>query len=255
MWNETAKRLLIIWGYRFDIITQLLTIVLIFIGATFFLGNGQFDQRQLPLMILGYVVWFYARIIILHMSNDLMNEASAGTLEQMYMSPCSSELLLLGRLFAMLVSTTIMVFVPMLGVVLLLHVNLPWRWEGIPVLLLTLAGLSGFMLMLTGAALVFKQIGALADLAQNLLLFLTGSLVPVSHFPPWLAAFAKLLPITQGIIVLRSIMLNGQSLSTAWTTGGLAWLTLHSTLSIILGWLIFKLCERIAKQQGSLGQY
>ncbi len=240
IYNETWKRLLIIWDYKFDILTQLLTVVLIFVGATFFLGNGRFDAQQLPLMMVGYVIWFYARIVLLHTSADLVSEASAGTLEQMYMSPVSAEMLLLGRLFAMLVATTMLVFLPTLGLILLLHIHIPLRWEGIPVLFLTLAGLFGFTLVLTGAALVFKQIGALADLMQNILLFLSGSLVPVAHFPGWLAAVARTLPITQGIIVLN---------------GSLVWLTVHSVLYCCGGWLVFKLCERVAKQQGSLGQY
>jgi len=109
--------------------------------------------------------------------------------------------------------------------------------------------------VLTGAALVFKQIGALADLMQNILLFLSGSLVPVAHFPGWLAAVARTLPITQGIIVLREVVLDGQSLPATWMNGSLVWLTVHSVLYCCGGWLVFKLCERVAKQQGSLGQY
>jgi ABC-2 type transport system permease protein len=255
LYNETWKRLLIIWDYKFDILTQLLTVSLIFIGATFFLGDGRFDDRQLPMMLLGYVVWFYARIVLIHTSADLVNEAAAGTLEQMYMSPISAEVLLLGRLFAMLVVTTLLVFFPTLGLILLLHIHIPPNWEGIVILILTLAGLFGFTMILTGAALVFKQIGALADLTQNILLFLSGSLVPVTHFPAWLAIVARTLPITQGIIVLREVVLDGQSLVAVWTNGSLIWLMVHSALYCAGGWLVFKLCERIAKQQGSLGQY
>jgi len=87
------------------------------------------------------------------------------------------------------------------------------------------------------------------------LLFLTGSLLPVSHFPNWLADIAKTLPITQGIIVLRNIELNGQSLATTWANGSLLWLIVHSAIYLSTGWIIFKWCERIAKRQGSLSQY
>src|SRR6266567_3135924 len=253
--NETYKRLLIIWDYRFNILTQLVTVAFIFIGATFFLGGGQFDTAQLPSLFLGYLVWFYARIVILTTSEDLMSEAQSGTLEQMYMSPVPSELLVLGRMLATLVSTTIMVLLTSISLVLLMHINIPLRWEGLPVLLVTLVGLFGFSLMLGGAALVFKQIEALADLLQNALLFLTGSLLPVNHFPYWLEAFAKTLPITQGIIVIRNVMLGGQSLTSAWANGSLIWLAIHSTLYLCCGWLIFKWCERFAKKQGSLSHY
>jgi ABC-2 type transport system permease protein len=253
--NETYKRLLILWDYRFNIITHLVTVGFIFIGATFFLGGGQFNAKQLPSLFLGYLVWFYARIVILTTSEDLMGEAQSGTLEQMYMSPVPSELLVLGRMLATLISTTVTVGLTSIALTFLLGIHIPVRGEGLPVLLVTLIGLFGFSLMLGGAALVFKQIEALADLLQNALLFLTGSLLPVSHFPNWLEAFTKTLPITEGIIVIRNVVLGGQSLLSAWADGSLIWLCINSALYLCAGWLLFKWCERIAKQQGSLSHY
>jgi len=255
IFNETYKRLLVMWDYKFNVLTQLVTIGLIFIGATYFIGGGQFNPSQVTSIFLGYIVWFYARIVIMNTSADLINEAEGGTLEQMYMTPTRTELLVLGRMLATLISTSIMVLLTALALIFILGIHFPLRWDGLLVLLLTLAGLLGFTLILGGAALVFKQVDALADLMQNALLFLTGSLLPVSHFPNWLADIAKTLPITQGIIVLRNIELNGQSLATTWANGSLLWLIVHSAIYLSTGWIIFKWCERIAKRQGSLSQY
>lgn len=255
IFNETSKRLRIVLTYRFNILMQLVTVGLIFLGLSFLVQGGQFHAEQSASILLGYIVWFYARLVIMSSSNDLIGEAQAGTLEQMYMSPTPAGLLLLGRMFALLVSASIMVLLPTLGMILLLGIHIPLRWEGIPVLLITLAGLFGFTLLLSGAALVFKQINELADLVQNALLFLTGSLLPVSRFPGWLSAIAKTLPITQGIIVLRNVVLNGQSLLSAWSDGSLVWLLIHSGIYVCVGWTIFKGCERFARMQGSLGQY
>jgi ABC-2 type transport system permease protein len=252
MLNETYKRLLIFWDYKFEVVMQLLVIALIFIGTTFFLHLG---TGQLPAQLLGYLVWIYARIILLTMGNEIMEEAQSGTLEQMYMSPIATEWLLLGRMLAQLISTTILALIPATGLLLLLHISIPLRWESLPVLGLTLAGLFGFTLILTGLGLVFKQIDSAADLIQNLLLFLTGSFVPVSLFPGWLEAIARTLPTTQGIIVLRSVTLQGQSLAEVWASGSLGWLIVHTCLYLCTGWLVFKLCERYARRLGSLGQY
>ncbi|WP_165422915.1 ABC transporter permease [Ktedonosporobacter rubrisoli] len=122
-------------------------------------------------------------------------------------------------------------------------------------MLVTLGELFGFTLFLSGLALVFKQISALADMLQNLMLFLTGSLVPVSAFPTWLTLLTKILPTTEAVIVLRSVQLRGQSLVAAWLDGSLGALLLHALLYLGVGWLVYKLCERYARQQGSLGQY
>lgn len=253
--NETRKRFLIFWDYRFNIITQLITVMLIFIGASFFVGKGSFDPQQMPTMLIGYTVWFYARIVIIYTSGDLVSEASAGTLEQMYMSPMPVELLLLGRMLAIFISTTFLVLFPTLILVGLLHIAIPLHWEAIPVLLLTLLGFFGFTMLLTGAALVFKQIDALGDLVQNLMLFLSGSLVPVSFFPSWLGVIARTLPTTQGIVVLREVLISGTTLAEAWRNGGLPWLLVNSLAYCLAGWLFFKVCERFARRQGTLGQY
>jgi len=255
MFSETVKRFQIIWNYKFNILIQLLTIGLIFIGATFFLGGGQFNQQLLIPVFIGYVVWFYARIVIMSTSADMVGEAQSGTLEQMYMTPAPTEFLILGRMLAMLVTTTLMVAITSLALALLLHIQVPLSWEAVPILALTLGGLFGFTLMLSGAALAFKQIDALADLIQNLMLFLTGSLLPVSHFPGWLAAIAQTLPITQGVIVLRNVLISNQSLLTTWQNGSLVLLVIHSSIYLLGGWFIFKWCERLAKRQGSLSHY
>ena len=253
--NETRKRLLIMVDYKFNLLTQLLVLTLIFIGATFFLGHGHFDQQLLPAQLVGFIVLFYARVAILETSHDMIAEASAGTLEQMYMSPLPSELLLLGRLVALLASTTIMMLLTIGSLALLLDIHIPLHWKGLLILLITLVGLFGFTLALSGTALVFKQVDALADMIQNLLLFVTGALVPISLFPGWLVPIVQTLPITQGIVVLRAVMLNGQSLGAAWANGSLTYLLIHSTLYLLGGWLLFKSCERYARRRGSLGQY
>ncbi|MEO7020525.1 MAG: ABC transporter permease [Ktedonobacteraceae bacterium] len=255
MFNETYKRFLIIWDYKFNVLTQLLVIGIIFVGASFFLGNGQFNPQQLTVLFLGYVVWLYARIIIMSTGADLVGEAQAGTLEQMYMTPARTEILILGRVLATLLTTTIMVLLTSIALALLLGISIPLRWEGLVIMGLTLAGLFGFALILGGLTLIFKQVDALADLIQNALLFLTGSLLPITHFPPWLAFFARTLPITQGIDVLRNVLLNGQSLITVWDNKSLIWLIVNSSVYLIIGWVLFKYSERVAKQQGSLSQY
>ena len=253
--NEIYKRLFILWAYKFNIVMQVLTVAFIFLGASYFIENGQLNPAPLASILLGYMVWFYARVVIMSSSEDLMGEAQAGTLEQMYMSPVSASLLLLGRMIAMLISTTVIVVVPMTILALVLGIRIPLRWEELFVLGITLAGLFGFTLALSGCSLIFKHIESLADLIQNLLLFLTGSLLPVSHFPQWLTVITQTLPITQGIIVLREVALNQQTLVGAWHEGSLNLLCINAAGYLLVGVFIFKWGEHISKVQGSLGHY
>lgn len=255
LYNEARKRALILWDYKSNILMQIFMMILIFVGATFLVGGGQLRTDQITSILLGYIVWYYARIVITSISSQMLGEAQIGTLEQIYMSPSHPAWILLARLLVLLFNSTVIVIIPTILLVTPLGIHFPFRWEGLVVLAITLVGLFGLALALAGAALVFKQIGTLADLFQNVLLFLTGSLLPITHFPPWLFVFAQMLPITQGISLIRNVVLEGQPLSTAWNNGSLFWLSVNSLAYLILGWFIYVICEKRAKMKGSLGQY
>ena len=138
---------------------------------------------------------------------------------------------------------------------LLLNIRIPLRLEALPALLLTLIGVFGFGFIIAGVTLIFKQVESFSNLLNNALAFLNGSFLPVSAMPAWMAVIAKTLPSTQGIIVIREIVLDGKSLTTTWVEGSLVELTLHSAIYFLVDWSVFAVCERTAKNRGSLGQY
>jgi ABC-2 type transport system permease protein len=253
--GEIRKGLLIGWTYRVNWLTGFLTLGFIFISLGFFMGGGQLDPEQLASVLLGYLTWMYAMSAIGNLSWGLRGEMNAGTLEQMAMSPVPIGLIMLGRVLADFVVTTIQVFLMGVVMYLLLGVRIPMRWQGVPVLILTLFGIFGFGFIIAGTVLIFKQVESFANLFQNALAFLNGSFLPVDSLPGWMAAIARTLPSTQGIVVLRKVVLDGQSLASAWQDKSLMWLLLHSAVYFAVGWLVFGFCERVAKEQGSLGQY
>ena len=101
---------------------------------------------------------------------------------------------------------------------------IPLRWQGLPVLAVTLVGVFGFGFVVAGAMLVLKQVHSFANLLQNVLLFLNGTMLPVDAMPGWMAGIARTLPTTQGVIVLRKVVLEGHSLASTWRDGSLVWL-------------------------------
>lgn len=109
--------------------------------------------------------------------------------------------------------------------------------------------------MSLGLALDFKQVGTLAGLVSNILPFVNGTLLPVDRFPAWLEGFARTLPTTEGIIVQRRVILEGDSPASLWMDGSMMYLFTHSNIYITVGWATFKWCERLAKRKGTLGQY
>jgi ABC-2 type transport system permease protein len=253
--GETRKGLLITWTYKANMVVTILTLGCVFVGIGFLMGEGELNPEQLASTLLGYLVWFYALMAIGDIAWGLRGEMQAGTLEQMAMSPVPVGLLLLGRSLANFLVSTAQVLVIGGAIYLLIGVKIPMRWEGLPVLALTLVGIYGSGFIVAGATLVYKQFESFANLMQNGLLFLSGALLPVESMPTWLATIARTMPSTQGIVVLRQVVLDGQSLASVWQSGSLIWLIVHSTIYLVIGWLFFGVCEQIAKRQGSLGQY
>ena len=255
LYNEVRKELIITWNYRANTAIELLTLVFVFVFISYFAGSGELDSEMLPGSLLGFLLWFYAAFAISSMSSGITGEASIGTLEQLYMSPMPTWLVFLGRVIATFVKGTVMV--ALLGIVLamILPVTLPLELSALPPFALTMVGLFGFGYAIGGLTLVFKQIGSVNNLLTNVLLFLNGALLPVHHFPAWLETIAVFLPTTQGIIVLRKVVVDDMSLIAVWEDGSMVFLAVQSLVYLAAGWALFNVGERVAKRRGTLGQY
>lgn len=252
---EMQKGFRLLWSYRFNSVAELIGMAIVFVGISFLLGRGEIDAEEVASTLLGYLVWFFGSTAISDMSYDLTEEARAGTMEQMFMSPVPVGVIVMGRVCATMVTALLEVLLVGIAVIVLMNIPLPLRLQGIPVFLLTMVGLLGFGFVMGGIALIYKQVNSIANLVQTTLIFLTGALVPVSFFPEWLELLSKLLPSTQGIIVLRNVVLENQSLLAAWNDGSLILLVINSAVYFVGGWLFFLWCENRAKKQGTLGQY
>ena len=254
-YNEAVKGLKLTWDYKFNLLMLGIMNSIVFVGISFFIGQGELNADLMTPALLGYLVWFFAVTVIFDMNTNLAQEAQTGTLEQLYMSPVSSSFIFIGRTIATLITGSLMMVLIGVGLGQALGLSIPMNWQGIAVIGVTIFGLLGFGFMIGGATLLFKQVSPLANLLQNILLFLNGALLPIHLMPDWLAAVAKTLPTTQGIVVLRSVVLDGASLADVWRNNSLIWLIVHSATYLLAGWLIFKVCETAAKKQGTLGKY
>ncbi|VBB05108.1 abc-2 type transporter [Lucifera butyrica] len=255
MLNETYKGLLIAWNYKFETFLQLIMMGIVFTGIGFITGGGRISSGQMTFTLIGYSLWLYSSIIIAGMCRDLLGEAQAGTLEQIFMSPVPVALILIGRSFATLITATVNILLFTLAVLWGFQIHISWQWQSLVIFMITLAGLFGFGFLIAGAALVFKRIGELAGLTANALLFLNGSMLPVEKFPPWLAVVAKSLPTTQGVILLRETLLKLQPMDRLWQDGSLSFLCSQSVFYFGGGLLFFMWCVRRAKMAGTLGYY
>ena len=254
-WAEVRREFRTFWTYRANVLTGMLSLYVIFVGFSFMLGRGEMRPSDMAYALLGYVAWFFVNQVLGNIGQGIRGAATAGTLEQMCLSPAPLGFILIGRTVANLMITIIFVAVFSAILKLTLGVGVPMSLAGIPICLLIALGVYGFGYLIGGMVLIYKQMESLTNLVSNGMLFLNGTMLPVALMPPWLAAIARALPSTQGVIVLRKILLEGQTLGAAWADGSLVWLLIHSVLLLTGGIAVFTWCERVAKQNGSLGQY
>lgn len=253
--GEMRKNTLILWSYRANLLFSLISIIIAFIGVSFIIDVGKPNPEHMASTLLGFLLWYYVTLITENMGQNLVDEAQAGTLEQMFISPVPINFILIGRVLANLIISSVQMAVVGGVLIVVMRIPLDWHWSALPVLVIALGGLFGFGFMLAGLGLVFKQAHSMAATVNSVLLVLNGALVPLEQFPAWLLPIAQILPTTLAIAVLRRILLQGASLDQVWRDGSLPLLIMHSAIFLIGGWLVLRRCVIAAKKQGTLGQY
>ncbi len=253
--NEISKGLIDLWRGKLASLLELILFALFFLAIMFALGRGVFHQEQVAPLLLGFVGYIFFHMQTNRLFWGLLGEVQSGTLEQMYLSPLPSWLLTIGLQVASIVEAAFSVLLLSLFIDLVVRVSIPLRWAALLPLVLLVLGSVGYSLILGGLTLLFKRLEILKDLFQTVVLIFGGALVSLERMPGWMATIARFLPLTPGVDVLRKTLLEGVSLGTLAGDGTLLWMVGNAAAYLLLGIVIFRWCERIAKRQGTLGQY
>ena len=237
--------------YYFDTVSGLVTIygffVILFLGARAFGGDTPGFGTKLSGVVVAYALWALTIFSMSTLTFELTQEAQLGTLEQLGMSPFGLAHVLIARVF-----TNLAVYFAMMSVLLVLMMATTGRWLNIdvvsvlPLLLLSLAGILGVGFVLGGLAIVFKRIQQALQVIQVVTIALV---VPIDG-----VVWMKYLPLHWGSVLLRRVMVSGDSIF-AIPAGDLLFLLANSALYLVGGVAIFRLFERAARERGLLGHY
>jgi ABC-2 type transport system permease protein len=253
--NEVVKGLIDLWRGKIASLLELILFGLFFAGITFAVWRGAFHREQVAPLLIGFVGYIFFHMQTNRLFWGLLGEMQSGTLEQMYLSPLPSWLLTIGLQVASIVEAAISALLLYLFIDLVVLVAIPLRWAALLPLVMLVLGSVGYSLILGGLTLLFKRLEILKDLFQTVVLIFGGVLVSLERMPGWMATIARFLPLTPGVEVLRKTLLEGVSVGTLAGDGTLLWLVGSAAAYLLLGIVIFRWCERIAKRQGMLGQY
>ncbi|MFC4557557.1 ABC transporter permease [Virgibacillus kekensis] len=237
--------------YKANTISLLLTFYIIFIAMMFgiqVIGDPSQADTNIQFVIVNYIFWYFAMMVLQSIGWTISDEAMKGTLEQLFMSPISPWKIFLARMFGMISNHFVLV-------VFLLFVSMATagQWLNlnpvaiIPILILTLASMVGTAYIIAGMALIFKQISAFLQILQFIIAALT--FVPLSVAP-----YMVLAPFVKGVDMTRQVMIEGYVL-TDFTVADFVWLIGNAIVYGIIGIAIYIACEKYAMKKGLLGHY
>lgn len=235
---------------------QALFILIFFLlsGLSDLVTRGNFDQAARLAFLVGYLTWRVGAGAMEDMVESLADDAEWGTLEQVWLAGRSPTLVILARSLNLVLYYSLRV--ALMGGIILLLLRAPVFWP-LGVLLiygLTLLGMVGVGLILSGLHLVYKNVQFLGNAVGFTLFFVTGALTSLER-SPGLYLLSRWLPLATGIDILRAMIVSGASLLSTITSTAFVSLLLNSSAYLIIGLLVWAWARRRAASDGSLAHY
>lgn len=229
------------------IITLYVVFLVIFMGYKGIAGAAGPDLgTSIEGILVGYVLWFLALSAYQDVAYSIQNEARQGTLEQLYMSVHNFGWVIglqqIVNAFYSLLVASVLTFFLMLTTGKWLTIDM---LSLLPLLILELICFAGVGFALGGLMLIFKRIDSYMQIVQFVLIFFVAA--PAK-------SFMKLMPGTWGAHLIQKVINGGEGLlEFAWQDLLLA--VVISLAYLLLGVVIYRICERKAMQAGTLGHY
>jgi len=264
--NEIQKGLLAAWGERLQILIELPLFLSFFLLVALVLGRGQqiasghlqwrFEAGEVSSLIVGFAAYLFIYLQTAKLFWRLLGEIQAGTLEQVYLSPLPAWLVATaGRVLATVLETLFLVAVLYAVVFLIVPFHLVWHVQAAVPMVFIVVGSVGYSLIEGGLVLAWRRVELVHELAQGLMVFFSGALIPLSQLPGWMQDVGRFTPISQGVVGLRAIMIHGQTSFPLGGDGGIVGMVGVSAVYVVIGIAAFGLGEARARRRGSLGRY
>ena len=140
------------------------------------------------------------------MSSDVWDEKSEGTLRRVLTTPQSAGRLLLGKLLAALVMTTVVALTGLLAAVAWFGL----AWSRIPGALVWCVFVTGALIALLTLLQLLAGTQRGSELLSSIIVFplmmLGGSFFPFESMPPWMAAAGRWTPNGLGVARLKDLL-------------------------------------------------
>jgi hypothetical protein len=264
--NEIHKGLLHAWSERLQILIELPFFALFILLLGPLLGQGQqiaaghvhwaLQSTTTSVLVVWFVpfIFFYMQIVKLFWR--LLGEIQTGTIEQVYLSPLPSWLVVAAGRAVAAAAETLFVAAATYGLVsVFVPVHLTWTLDALLPAAAIMASGVGVSLIIAGATLVYKRIQLINDAVLMLIMVFSAAAVPLITVPAWWSNTSRVFPLTAGVASLSNAMLGHRPVTQPWGIGGAVWLLVTAAGYLLAGIGAFRLGERTAKRRGTLARY
>jgi ABC-2 type transport system permease protein len=264
--NEIQKGLRFAWSERLQIIIELPMFAAFVLLLGPLLGQGDrlvegtttwtLESETTSILVMWFVPFTFFYMQVVKMFWRLLAEIQAGTIEQVFLSPLPSWLVVaVGRVAAAFLET-LFVAAATYGIVsVFVPLRIDWNAAALLPLLLGVLAAIGVSLMIAGGTLVWKRIQLVNDALLTVVMIFSASALPLIAVPGWWAGLSHFLPLTDVIGSLYRASFTDHSVLVAWGMGGLVPMLAASLGYLTVGIVLFTLGERVAKRRGTLGRY
>ncbi len=257
---ESYREFVYFKRYIFERISSVIMLVFIFLGfiyssATFSNGEVIIDKLTVSQKLIGFTIWFFALDAVGHLGSALREDLHIGILEQIALTPYSLIYNMLGRSVARFIITFWNGVIILIIFNLIFELNISIPLNVLPILILTYLGLYGLGLFFAGLTLIFKRLGPITTITRFLLLIFTGAIIPLNYFPEIIQQASVLLPMTEGLKIIRELILNKVDFYHILFSAPMFYLMINSMLYFLIGIFTFLYLEKRARRLGTLGSY
>ncbi|MFC2014892.1 ABC transporter permease [Chloroflexota bacterium] len=248
---DTTYRGLFHWFNWFGYSSSVFIRPAVFIIMYSILGRFSGSPEMIRHYAIGVATYSMAVIVLPAISACYVNDRFGGTLAFFFASPANRFVSFMARTVFHFPNAPLsfMAALFMAWIVADLDFN-SVNWVGfIVAALITAASVTAFGALVANFAIVFRDWTITQAIPVGMILVLSGVIIPLTVFSEPIQEFARLLPVTNGLIAIRSTF-GGSPLSEA--SGYILREGISGLIYFMIGFAGFTLFEGVSKRRGTL---
>ena len=203
---------------------------------------------------VGTMIWMWQNIVLWAVGYSLRNEQMRGTLESNWLSPTWRFSYLLGSSVPQMVSMLMLMLISGLEYVFLFGVHFSGSLLlTLLVILAAIPSVYGIGFAFASVVITLKEANAFVFLVRGIVMIFCGITYPLAMLPGWMQSVAQWLPQTYVIHAMRTAALSTEGFSAI--AFDLKMLLIFGAVWLAIGYFLFNIMERRARQTGAIGQY